>query len=75
MISSWRRWNAIWPSPYSGGIAMPKRPIRQYARSSTRVVSRFAAHDMRCATLKSASGRRSVSTARGIAVSISRCAA
>ena len=53
MISSWRRLNAFTPpSPYSNGMLMSKRPIRQYAMSSARVVSRLDAHDILSATKK-----------------------
>ena len=51
-ISSWSRRNAPSPSPYRVGMLMSKRPSNEYARSSSLVVSRLAAHESRCATLK-----------------------
>ena len=50
-ISSCKRKKALVPSPYRRGMFTPNIPSNEYVLSSILVVSRFAAHDIRCAML------------------------
>ena len=52
-------------------MLMPKTPMRQYASSSSRVVLRVLAHDIRRATLTSARSCSNRSTAVGTRVTLS----
>lgn len=51
-ISSRKRVKALCLSPYMTGMKTSKMPIKQYALSSTREVTRFSTQDMRSSTMK-----------------------
>lgn len=72
MISCCRRMKAFAPSPYIVGMWIPKRPMREYARSSMRVVCLPAAHDMRRAMLMRPKGVSCRSTGASTPVILSR---
>jgi len=59
------RVKAFLPSPYHSGMLTSKIPHRQYAISSTLVVSLRAAHDILLATANSPSPASPCSTAAG----------
>lgn len=62
------RVKAFLPSPYYSGMLTSKIPHRQYAMSSTLIVSLRAAHDILLATANSPSPASPCSTASGIPV-------
>ena len=71
--SSRSRQNAEPPSPYIVGMLIPKIPVEQYASSSTQVVCRLEAHDIRSAMLTIRSWRLHDSTFASILVIVSMC--